>query len=100
MFHFAIHSASFFKPALLQLRVVGAFSLLGIVGWSLIGFLMDAIAQAQRMHRIPCTKCRFFTGDYRLKCTVKPSLANTEQAIGCGDYSYGGDYSEQFRDNS
>lgn len=100
MFQFAINSASFFKPALLQLRFVGAFSLLGIFGWSFISFIADAIAQAKRMHQIPCTRCRFFTGDYRLKCTINPSLANTEQAIGCGDYSYDGDYSEQLIDTS
>lgn len=60
--------------------------MLGIFGWSLISFVIDIVAQAKRMHQIPCTRCCFFTGDYRLKCTVNPSLANTEQAIGCGDY--------------
>ena len=74
------------KPLLLQLRIVGAFSILGLCSWSVVSFCLDAIAQAKRMHQIPCTKCRFFTGDYRLKCTVNPSVANTEQAIGCCDY--------------
>ena len=70
---------------MLQLRFVGAYSLLGLVGWSLVSFLLDAVATAKRMHQIPCTKCRFFTGDYRLKCTVNPHVANTEEAIGCPD---------------
>ena len=86
MSQLAINSAGLLKPLLLQLRLVGAFSILGLCGWSIISFIVDAIAQAKRMHQIPCTKCRFFTGDYRLKCTVNPSAANTEQAIGCGDY--------------
>ena len=86
MFHLAFSSASLIKPLLLQLRIVGAFSILGLCSWSLISCLLDVVAQAKRMHQIPCTKCRFFTGDYRLKCTVNPSVANTEQAIGCGDY--------------
>lgn len=86
MSQFAINSVSLVKPLLLQLRVVGAFSILGLCSWSVISFILDAIAQAKRMHQIPCTKCRFFTGDYRLKCTVNPSAANTEQAIGCSDY--------------
>lgn len=86
MFKFAVHASSFLKPLLLQLRVVGACSILGLGAWSLSSFVIDAIAQARRMHQIPCTKCRFFTGDYRLKCTVNPSVANTEEAIGCGDY--------------
>ena len=71
---------------LLQLRIVGACSILGLCTWSIIGFIVDAIAQAKRMHQIPCTQCRFFTGDYRLKCTINPSVANTEEAIGCRDY--------------
>lgn len=100
MFEFAVHAASFLKPVLLQLRFVGACSVLGILGWTLISFVTAAIAQAQKMHQIPCTKCRFFTGDYRLKCTVNPSLANTEQAISCPDYNYGGDYYEKFLDTS
>ncbi|MEM7760458.1 MAG: hypothetical protein AAF298_20360 [Cyanobacteria bacterium P01_A01_bin.40] len=86
MFEFAVHSSSFLKPLLLQLRIVGACSVLGLCTWSLTSFVFEAIAQAKRMHQIPCTRCQFFTGDYRLKCTVNPSVANTEAAIGCGDY--------------
>lgn len=86
MFSFAVHSASLLKPILLQLRFLGAFSILSLCSWSLISFTLDAIAQAKRMHQIPCTKCRFFTGDYRLKCTVNPEIANTEEAIECNDY--------------
>jgi hypothetical protein len=82
----AFNSASLVKPLLLQLRVVGAFFILGLCSWSLISSILDAIAQAKRMHQIPCTNCRFFTGDYRLKCTINPLIANTEQAIDCGDY--------------
>ncbi len=86
MFQFAAHLTSLFKPIILQLRFVGAYSILGLVGWSVIRFALDVVAQAQRMHQIPCTKCLFFTADYHLKCTVNPSIANTEQAIGCSDY--------------
>ncbi len=86
MFQLAVHFVSPFKAVVLQLRFVGACSILGLFGWSLASFAADAIARAKKMHQIPCTKCRFFTGDYRLKCTVNPHLANTEQAIGCSDY--------------
>lgn len=86
MFQIAFNSASLVKPLLLQLRVVGAFSILSLCSWSLISCILDVIAQAKKMHQIPCTNCRFFTGDYRLKCTINPSIANTEQAIDCGDY--------------
>ena len=84
--NFAVHTASLFKPVLLQLRFVGAFSIVTLCSWSLISCVLDVIAQTKKMHQIPCTKCRFFTGDYRLKCTVNPSVANTEQAIECNDY--------------
>lgn len=86
MLQLAFNEPSLFKFILLQLRLVGAFSILGLCSWSVISCVVSAIAQAKRMHQIPCTKCRFFTGDYRLKCTVNPSIANTEGAIGCGDY--------------
>lgn len=86
MFQFTAHFASLFKPVILQLRFVGACSVLGFFGWSLARSVLDMVAQAKKMHQIPCTKCRFFTGDYRLKCTVNPSVANTEQAIDCSDY--------------
>lgn len=86
MFQFTAHFANLFKPVILQLRFVGACFVLGFFGWSIARFVLDVVAQAKKMHRIPCTKCRFFTGDYRLKCTVNPSTANTEQAIGCYDY--------------
>ena len=86
MFQFAVHSASLLKPVLLQLRFAAACSVLCLCGWSLTSCIMDVVAQTKKMHSIPCTKCRFFTGDYRLKCTANPSIANTEQAIDCPDY--------------
>jgi hypothetical protein len=40
----------------------------------------------RRLHSIPCSRCVFCTGDYRLKCTVNPHHACTETAIGCRDF--------------
>lgn len=74
------------EPVNLSLRFLCASSLLGLCGWSLISAVMDAVAKAKRMHQVPCYKCRFFTRDYRLKCTIKPHDANTELAIDCSDY--------------
>lgn len=64
------------------------------LAWGLIAFLFLSIwssiraslAVAKRMHQIPCTNCCFFTDDHRLKCTVQPSIANTEAAIRCSDF--------------
>lgn len=46
----------------------------------------DTTARAKKMHQIPCSNCQFFTNNYRLKCTVQPMVANTEEAISCKDY--------------
>lgn len=77
---------SAFWDWLLPLRVLIACSLLLICSWSIIGAVIDIITRAKQMHRVPCTNCRFFTQDYRLKCTVQPDIANTELAIECSDY--------------
>ncbi len=54
--------------------------------WRLIAIAQQAIAHLQRLHQIPCNKCVYFTGDYRLKCTVNPIVAMSETAIGCRDF--------------
>jgi hypothetical protein len=46
----------------------------------------ETVIYAQKMHRIPCSKCKFFTANYQLKCTVHPTEALTEAAIDCPDY--------------
>lgn len=63
-----------------------AWSIVGLVVWNLILAGRDGLAQAQQMHKIPCSECRFFTGDYHLKCTVHPDRALSEEAVNCGDY--------------
>lgn len=44
------------------------------------------IAKVKRLHQIPCANCRFFTDDFRLKCTLHPIDALTEEAINCSDF--------------
>ncbi|MEO1131845.1 MAG: hypothetical protein AAFX40_03965 [Cyanobacteria bacterium J06639_1] len=57
---------------------------------AVIGHVLGAIARAakiaRRMHQIPCPDCQYFTGEYRLKCTVCPHIALSEEAIGCRDF--------------
>ena len=74
------------KLEIVPLRFLFACLLVGLCVWSLISPLLAAVARAKQMHRVPCTNCRFFTNDYRLKCPVKPQIANTEEAIDCRDY--------------
>lgn len=48
--------------------------------------IKEGITKIRRLHQIPCSRCAFFTGDYRLKCTVHPCKALSEEAIDCLDY--------------
>lgn len=74
------------QPLLVPICFVSAWTLMILVVWSLWATTRDSVATAKQMHQIPCTNCQFFTDDYRLKCTVHPSIANTEEAIDCGDF--------------
>lgn len=53
---------------------------------SAIRAIKEGAEQVKKLHRIPCYKCDFFTKDYRLKCTVHPSKACSEEALGCIDF--------------
>lgn len=46
----------------------------------------DGIERLRRLHQVPCSRCAFYTGDYRLKCTVHPVTALSEEAIHCRDF--------------
>ncbi len=74
------------EPILTPVYFVGAWILLLLLGWTLFTAIADLINRAKQMHRIPCPNCQYFTNDYRLKCTVQPNLASTEQAVNCPDY--------------
>ncbi|NJL84085.1 MAG: hypothetical protein HC890_16305 [Chloroflexaceae bacterium] len=75
------------QPILVPLCFIFAWLFALLLGLTLFSSLRDALRRAKQMHSIPCADCQFFTNDYRLKCTVHPGAANTEQAIGCRDYS-------------
>jgi hypothetical protein len=67
---------------------------IGLVAWgflfllcrSLWSFVQDLVRQTERMHRIPCAECQFFTENYHLKCPVHPKTALSEFAINCPDF--------------
>lgn len=54
--------------------------------WRSLAVVKQAVQHLQRLHQIPCDKCMYFTGDYRLKCTVNPTVAMSDRAIGCRDF--------------
>ena len=57
------------------------------LGWRSLIITKRAAQHLKRLHQIPCDKCVYFTGDYRLKCTVHPMSAMSEDAIACRDFS-------------
>jgi hypothetical protein len=75
-------TSPFLKPVCFAVAWLFMF----LLGRSLWLALRDAVNHAGTMHKIPCAKCQFFTGNYQLKCTVHPSIALSEAAIDCPDY--------------
>ncbi|MDB9345741.1 hypothetical protein PN456_17520 [Nodularia spumigena CS-586/05] len=74
------------QPLLVPLCFVAAWTLIILLASSLWTAVRDGVSTAKQMHQIPCANCQFFTDNYRLKCTVHPSTASTEEAIDCCDY--------------
>lgn len=74
------------QPIIVPLCFVAAWLLVFTLFYGITTALRDTFSKAKEMHTIPCANCQYFTGDYRLKCTVKPSAALTEEAIACPDY--------------
>ncbi|MEA5597546.1 hypothetical protein VB797_24685 [Rivularia sp. UHCC 0363] len=86
MFQIIYYIVNAIQPFLVPICFVSAWGLVILVGWSMWTTARDSVAIAKQMHQIPCSGCQYFTDDYRLKCTVNPSIANTEEAIQCMDY--------------
>nr|WP_228048992.1 hypothetical protein [Nodularia sp. LEGE 04288] len=74
------------QPLLVPICFIAAWTVIILLVWSLWVAARDSVSTAKQMHQIPCAKCQFFTDNYRLKCTVHPSTASTEEAINCCDY--------------
>jgi hypothetical protein len=74
------------QPFIVPLCFVFAWGLVLLGILSVTNALRAGIANAKRMHEIPCANCQFFTRNYLLKCPVHPSNALSEAAIHCPDY--------------
>ena len=68
------------------LYFVGIAIVLSVFVWSAWRTAKTGVHYLKRLHQVPCSRCAYFTGDYRLKCAVNPCIALTEQAIHCRDY--------------
>jgi len=75
-----------FQLILVPICFILAWGFLIALGGTFWVAVRDTTHQAKTMHQVPCPNCQFFTNDHRLKCTVKPTIANTEEAIDCSDY--------------
>ncbi|MEB3360402.1 MAG: hypothetical protein VKK04_27005 [Synechococcales bacterium] len=85
-FNFLRHLIEFVQPALVPICFVAAWGLLLLLAWSMWSAVRDGVSRAKRMHKIPCADCQYFTGDYHLKCPVRPTIALSEAAINCPDF--------------
>ncbi|MCU0567224.1 MAG: hypothetical protein MUF49_11575 [Oculatellaceae cyanobacterium Prado106] len=74
------------QPMMVPVCFVLAWGIVIVLGWSLWAAMRDGVQRAQQMHEIPCANCRYFTNSYHLKCSVHPSQALSEEAIGCMDF--------------
>ncbi|WP_138499149.1 hypothetical protein [Nostoc sp. PA-18-2419] len=83
LIYFLIHVI---QPLLVPICFVVAWAVILLIILNLWAAARDSVTTAKQMHQIPCTGCQYFTDNYRLKCTVRPSVANTEEAIDCSDY--------------
>ena len=83
------------QPILVPVCFVLAWGLVFCCFWTVWSAIRDTAARTKQMHQIPCSECRYFTNDYRLKCTVCPTIANTENAIDCSQFSPNYSYSPQ-----
>ncbi|UBF26541.1 hypothetical protein K9N68_00565 [Kovacikia minuta CCNUW1] len=66
--------------------VFGAWAIILLIlanTWMIVG---DFVKTTNRLHKIPCSNCKFFNNSSYLKCPVHPTTALTEAAIGCPDY--------------
>jgi hypothetical protein len=74
------------QPLIVPICAGFAWLFVFLLAWSLFSTLTQGVAQVKRLHQIPCSHCQFFSGDYRLKCTIRASTALSEEAINCIDY--------------
>ncbi|NEQ22552.1 MAG: hypothetical protein F6K28_25900 [Microcoleus sp. SIO2G3] len=82
----ALWVVNLLQPIIVPLCFLFAWGLVAITIWNVWSACRDGVANTKRLHRIPCANCQFFTGDYHLKCTVRPDIALSEAAIDCRDF--------------
>lgn len=73
-----------------------ALPLAFVMGWGVVFFVLskswmvarhELTSNLKRFHKVPCSNCKFFSANPYLKCAVNPSIALTEKAADCSEYS-------------
>jgi hypothetical protein len=91
----AIQPSNSLPPSQRKIEMDVAFqSVMGLMILSTIAALIYACIYEQKQHsssfklpfNVPCPRCRYFSNNSYLKCTLHPVTALTEQAIDCRDY--------------
>ena len=75
------------QPFIVPVCFFFAWAFVAVLTWGAWSAIAESFTRSKRMHQIPCADCQFFTNDHRLKCTIHPTIANSEEAINCPDYS-------------
>lgn len=74
------------RPLLPVICIVMAWGFTALLLWNLVVTVRRSVESVRKLHSIPCAGCRYATCDYRLKCSVHPIEAFSEQAISCQDF--------------
>jgi hypothetical protein len=74
------------QPFLTPICFVIAWSIVLFGIWIFFSATREGVKHVKHLHQIPCANCQFFTNSYYLKCPVHPSIALSEEAIGCRDF--------------
>lgn len=74
------------RPLLPAVCIVLAWGFTALLLWNLVVAVRRSAASVRKLHSIPCAGCQYATRDYRLKCSVHPVEAFSEQAIDCRDF--------------
>lgn len=75
------------RPAVPIICAAVAWTITAMLILGIVAMVRQGVANVRKMHRIPCANCRYATDSYRLKCSVRPVEAFSEQAISCQDFA-------------
>lgn len=73
------------SPLALATPVAIWFALVGFFSATLWAW-RDGAQRLRQLHRIPCHRCKYYTGSWHLKCPVNPTAAFSEAALHCPDF--------------